>query len=156
MYGWRAFLLRCFGASIGRRCRIRRTVRVYYPWNLQLGDAAILGDEAEIYSLGLISIGPRAMISQQAYLCAGSHDYTHPDLPLLTPPISIGEEAWICARAFVGPGVIIGNGAVVAAAAVVVKDVPPWMIVGGNPAKIIKPRRLDPVPATPAPPSPPK
>jgi putative colanic acid biosynthesis acetyltransferase WcaF len=83
------------------------------------------------------------MISQQAYLCAGTHDYTKVDLPLITLPIDIGPEAWVCARAFVGPGVKIGEGAVVAACAVVVKDVRPWMIVGGNPAKEIKARQLE-------------
>jgi putative colanic acid biosynthesis acetyltransferase WcaF len=142
MNGWRAFLLRLFGARVGRQCIIRRTVRTYYPWNVTIGDMCILGDKAEIYSLGQITIGKGAMISQEAYLCAGTHDYTDVSLPLLTPPIEIGAEAWVCARAFVGPGVKVGEGAVVAACGVAVKDVAPWMIVGGNPAKVIKKREL--------------
>ncbi|HVS70573.1 MAG TPA: WcaF family extracellular polysaccharide biosynthesis acetyltransferase [Phycisphaerae bacterium] len=142
MNGWRAFLLRLFGARVGKRCIIRRTVRTYYPWNVTIGDMCIVGDRAEIYSLGKITIGKGAMISQEAYLCAGTHDYAEVSLPLLTPPIEIGAEAWICARAFVGPGVKIGEGAVVAACGVVVKDVEAWMMVGGNPAKVIKRREL--------------
>jgi putative colanic acid biosynthesis acetyltransferase WcaF len=142
MNGWRSLLLRCFGAKVGRRCIIRRTVRVYYPWQLTIGDMVIVGDQAEIYCLGRVTIGDQAMVSQQAYLCAGTHDYTRPDLPLVTLPIAIGKQAWVCARAFVGPGVVVGEGAVVAAGAVVVKDVAPWMIVGGNPAREIKRREM--------------
>jgi putative colanic acid biosynthesis acetyltransferase WcaF len=142
MNGWRSFLLRLFGARVGRRCIIRRTVRTYYPWNVVIGDMCIIGDKAELYSLGQITLGNGVMISQQAYLCAGTHDYTDISLPLMTPPIEIGAEAWICARAFVGPGVKIGKGAVVAACGVAVKDVEEWMIAGGNPAKAIKKREL--------------
>jgi len=142
MNGWRSFLLRSFGAKVGSRCIIRRTVRVYYPWQVTIGEMCIIGDRAELYSLGKITIGDRAMISQEAYLCAGTHDYADVSLPLLTPPIEIGTDAWICARAFVGPGVKVGQGAVVAACGVAVKDVEEWMIVGGNPAKPIKRREL--------------
>jgi putative colanic acid biosynthesis acetyltransferase WcaF len=142
MNGWRSMLLRMFGAKVGRRCIIRRTVRVYYPWNVRIGEMCILGDRAEFYSLGTITIGDRAMISQEAYLCAGTHDHTDLALPLLTPPVEIGADAWVCARAFIGPGVKVGAGALVAAGAVAAKDVEPWMIVGGNPAKPIKRREI--------------
>jgi putative colanic acid biosynthesis acetyltransferase WcaF len=142
MNGWRVFLLRLFGATVGQRCLIRRTVRTYYPWNVAIGSMVIIGDKVELYSLGRITIGNRAMISQEAYLCAGTHDYTEVTLPLVTLPVEIGPEAWICARAFVAPGVKIGEGAIVAACGVAVKDVPPWTIVGGNPAKVIKRREL--------------
>jgi len=141
--GWRAFLLRCFGAKIGRRCTIRRTSRVHYPWLLEMGDLACLGDEANAYNLGKITIGDRATISQEAYLCAGTHDFSKIDLPLITRPITIGGDVWVCARAFVGPGVTIGEGAVVGACAVVTKDVPPWKIVAGNRATVIGERRLE-------------
>jgi len=142
MSGWRSFLLRMFGAKVGKRCIIRRTVRVYYPWQVEIGDLVVIGDAANIYCLGKITIGDGAMISQEAYLCAGTHDYTDPALPLVTMPITIGKEAWICARAFVGPGVTVGDGAVLAACGVAVKDLPPWTIWGGNPAKLIKAREL--------------
>ena len=142
MSRWRSFLLRCFGARVGRHCIIRRTVRVYYPWNVSIGDLCILGDHATLYSLGKITLGNRAMFSQEAYLCAGTHDYTDIALPLVTLPVTLGADTWVCARAFVGPGVTIGEGAVVAACAVAVKNVTPWTIVGGNPAKFIKTRTL--------------
>ena len=142
MNKWRSFLLRLFGAKVGNKCIIRRTARVYYPWNVTIGDLSIIGDSAQLYSLGMITIGDRAMISQEAYICAGTHDYTDLSLPLITPPIDIGADAWICARGFIGPGVKVGAGAVVAAGAVVVKNVEPWAIVGGNPAKFIKKREI--------------
>ncbi len=140
MNGWRAFLLRLFGATVGRRCIIRRTVRIYYPWNLRMGDLCVIGDSANLYCLGKITLGDRVMVSQEAYLCAGTHDYMDAALPLLTPPITIGPDAWICARAFIAPGITVGEGGIVAACGVAVKDVAPWTIVGGNPAKLIKVR----------------
>jgi putative colanic acid biosynthesis acetyltransferase WcaF len=110
------------------------------PWNLNVADYAAIGDDALIYNLGLITIEARATISHRAHLCAGTHDYAKADFPLLRPPIAIGEQAWICADAFVGPGVTIGEGAIVGACAVAVKDVAPWTIVAGNPAKFAKRR----------------
>jgi putative colanic acid biosynthesis acetyltransferase WcaF len=141
MSGWRCFLLRLFGAQTGTRCIIRRTVRTYYPWNLRVGDMCVIGDEVRLYCLGTVTIGSCAMISQEAYLCAGTHDYADPSLPLLTPPVQVNAHAWVCARAFIGPGVTVGEGAIVAACGVAVKDVAPWTIVGGNPAKFIGPRK---------------
>ncbi len=141
--GWRAMLLRLFGARIGRQCLIRRTVKIYYPWLLEMGDLVIVGDSANIYCLGKITLSDRCMVSQEAYLCAGTHDYTRLDLPLIRVPIHIGSDAWICARAFIGPGVTVGEGAVVGACAVVMKDVAAWMIVAGNPAVAVKSRELN-------------
>lgn len=137
---WRAVLLRLFGAKIGHRCTIRRTSKVYYPWLLEMGDLSSLGDETEVYNLGRVRIGHRTTISQQAYLCAGTHDYTQINMPLVTMPIIVGDDAWICARAFVGPGVNVGDGAILGACAVAVKDVPPWTIATGNPARVAKGR----------------
>lgn len=139
-FGWRRFLLRCFGANIGRQVHIYRTVMISIPWNLEVEDYAAIGDHAFIYNLGHISIGARATISHRAHLCAGTHDYTKADFPLLRPPIRIREQAWVCADAFVGPGVTVGAGAIVAARAVAIKDVAPWTIVAGNPARVIKER----------------
>ena len=136
----RARLLRLFGAKVGRGCIIRRTVGVYYPWNLEIGDRCVLGDRATIYNLAPIQLGDGAVVSQEAYLCAGTHDYTRRSFPLVVRPIHLGSQSWVCARAFVGPGTNVGEGAVVAASAVVVRDVPNWTIVGGNPARTIKSR----------------
>ncbi|MDB5356506.1 MAG: Colanic acid biosynthesis acetyltransferase WcaF [Phycisphaerales bacterium] len=139
-YAWRRWLLRCFGAKIGDNVRVRPTCRVEIPWNLEIGDNAAVGDHAILYSLGSIRIGRFAVVSQYAHLCAGTHDYTDPSFPLIRPPITIGDEAWIAADAFVGPGVTVGRRAVVGARATVVRDVPPDHIVVGNPARCIKRR----------------
>jgi putative colanic acid biosynthesis acetyltransferase WcaF len=142
LFGWRRVLLRWFGARIGRDAHVYPSARIYLPWNLTLGDQASIGEWALIYNLGPVSIGERATISHRAHLCAGTHDYRDPTLPLLRLPIEIGAQAWICADAFVGPGRRVGEGAIVGAAAVVVQDVAPWQIVAGNPARVIKARVL--------------
>jgi putative colanic acid biosynthesis acetyltransferase WcaF len=143
-FAWRRWLLRRLGARIGRQVHIHNTVRIQHPWLLEVDDYAAVGDRALIYNLGKVSIGARATISQQVHLCAGSHDYTQPDMPLKKQPIIVGNDAWICADAFVGPGVVVGEGAVVGARAAVFEDVPSWSIVGGNPARLIKRRELKP------------
>lgn len=141
-FGWRRFVLRCFGAKVGREVHLYPSTRIYFPWNLTIGDWSAIGEEAFIYNLGPITIGEKATISHRAHLCAGTHDYRQSDLPLLKPPIEIGDQAWICADAFVGPGVTVGQGAVVGARAVVTKNVEPWTVVAGNPARMIKRREL--------------
>ena len=140
MFGWRRFLLRCFGARIGCHVHVYRTARIEQPWNLAVGDWSAIGEEARIYDLGKVTLGQRVTISQYAHLCAGTHDHTDPRLPLIRTPITIGDDAWICADAFVGPGVTVGEGAVVGARAVAVKDGPPWKVVAGNPARVVKDR----------------
>lgn len=139
-YSVRSTLLRVFGARIGAHVRVRPSVRIEQPWNLSIEANSAVGDRAVLYCLGPVTIGRNVSISQQAHLCAGTHDYTKSDLPLLRPPITISDEAWVAADAFVGPGVTVGEGAVVGARAVVVKDVAAWTIVAGNPARAIKAR----------------
>jgi putative colanic acid biosynthesis acetyltransferase WcaF len=139
-FAWRRALLRCFGASVGRHVHFYPSSRIYFPWNLTVGDWSAIGEDAFIYNLGSVTLGQSTTISHRAHLCAGTHDYTQPDLPLLKPPIVIRDSAWVCADAFIGPGVTVGEGAVVAARAVVVRDVAPWTIVAGNPASFIKQR----------------
>jgi len=141
-YFWRRWLLRRFGSQIGGHVHIHNTANIQYPWLLEVGEFTAIGEHAIIYNLGPIKIGQRATISQYAYLCAGSHDYTRAEMPLEREPIEVGNDAWICAQAFVGPGVVVGEGAVVGARAAVFNDVSPWSIVGGNPAKSIKKREL--------------
>lgn len=141
-FGWRRFILRCFGARIGREVHIYPSARIYFPWNLVVGDWSAIGEDAFIYNLGKVTLGEKVTVSQRAHLCAGTHDYTDPAMPLLKPPIAVADQVWICADAFVGPDVAVGQGAVVAARAVVVKDVEPWTIVAGNPARVIKRREL--------------
>ncbi len=143
MYRFRASLLRAFGAKLGRGVRLRRTVHIEIPWHLDLGDGVSIGDRATLYALGPIRIGDRSFISQNAHLCAGTHDYRSPSYPLIRSPITIGSDCWIAADAFIGPGITVGNGALVAARAVVVKDVREWMIVAGNPATERKEREFE-------------
>lgn len=139
MWGVRRAMLRIFGATIGQGAHIYPTVKIEIPWNVRLGRDCAVGDCAILYSLGVISIGDRCTISQGAHLCAGTHDIADPARRLLKPPINVGNDAWVCADAFIGPDVTIGNGAIVGARAVVMRDVPASVIVAGNPAREIRP-----------------
>lgn len=142
LWAWRSYLLRLFGARIGRRAHVAPTVRIAIPWNLSIGDDASVGDKVILYNLGSIHIGATATISQNAHICAGTHDYKRPDFPLLKQPIFIEQGAWICADAFVGPNITIGEFAIVGARAVVTRNVEASAIVAGNPARIIKVRQI--------------
>ncbi len=142
LFGWRRFVLRCFGAQVGRNVHIYPSVRIEIPWNLSIGDESSLGENVLVYSLGPVTIAARTTVSHNAHLCAGSHDYRDPGLTLLRLPITIGADAWICAQSFIGPGVVIGDGAVVGACAVVMQAVEPWAVVAGNPAEFVKNRVL--------------
>ena len=141
-FGWRRFILRCFGAKIGANVNTYPSTWIYFPWNFTAGDWSALGEEAFIYNLGPVILGEKVTVSHRAQVCAGTHDYTLPNLPLLKPAVNIGDQVWICANAFVGPGVTVGEGAIIGAGSVVTKNVAPWSIVAGNPAKFIKKRIL--------------
>lgn len=142
VYGWRNFLLRLLGAKIGHHVHIHPRARIYFPWNFDVGAESALAEDVLIYNLGPVTLGTQVTISHGAQLCAGSHDHRRPDMPLLKSPVRIGDGAWICTQAYVGPGVSIGAGAVVGARAVVVSDVPAWTIVAGNPSRKIGDRTL--------------
>jgi putative colanic acid biosynthesis acetyltransferase WcaF len=137
VYALKGWLLRCFGASIGQRVVIKPHVRIKHPWHLKVGDHCWIGEEAWIDNLAEVKLGPDVCLSQGVYLCTGSHDHERPTFDLIVRPIAIESEAWIAARATLLPGVTVGRGAVVAAGAVVTKDVPTMMIVGGSPARMI-------------------
>jgi putative colanic acid biosynthesis acetyltransferase WcaF len=137
LWAWRKMILRAFGARIGAQAHIYPTVTITIPWNLDIGDYATVGDRAILYALGPIRIGQRSTISQGAHLCAGTHNYRDPTMPLLKLPIEIGDDVWICADTFIGPGTRVGDRAIVGARAVVVKDVPADVLVAGNPARVI-------------------
>jgi len=141
-YPLRASLLRLFGARIGRGVRLRPSVHVEIPWNIDLADNVVVGDHAILYSLGTITVGPRTVISQYAHLCAGTHDFADRRFRLIRDPIVIGRDAWIGADAFIGPNVRVGEFAVVGARASVYKNLDPGMVYAGNPAKPIKKRQL--------------
>ena len=137
-WGWRRFMLRCFGGRIGRDVHIYPSVRIAVPWNLDIGDQSAIGDHAILYSLGLVRLGRQVTLSQHAHICAGTHDHTKPDMPLVKAPVTIGDGVWICADAFIGPGVQIGAEAIVGARCVVMKDVEPAAIMIGNPARLLR------------------
>ena len=136
----RTLLLRLFGAKSALHVLIARSAKVEMPWALSVGEYSTLGPRVILYNIGGLEIGDHTIVSQDAYICGGTHDYQDPTFPLVRKPIRIGHHVWIGAGAFIGPGVTIGDGAVIGARAVVVGDVPPWMVVAGNPARIIKPR----------------
>jgi len=140
LYGWRRFLLRLFGAHVGKGVLIRPSVTVTYPWKLNIGDWSWVGDRVTLYTLGEIAIGENAVVSQHSYLCTGSHDYTRPSFDIYAKPIRVESEVWVAAHVFIGPGVTIGRGAVVGACSVVFKDVPPMVICAGNPLRVLRTR----------------
>lgn len=139
-HGWRRAVLRLFGAKVGRQARVAASAHILMPWNVEIGELAAIGPEVFVYSLGKVRIGRRATVSYRSHICAGTHDFSDPAIPLLKPPVTVEDDAWIGTEAFIGPGVTIGAGAMVAARAVVVKDVEPNTLVGGHPARVIGPR----------------
>ena len=141
-HAWRRFLLRMFGATIGNGAHPHASCRISEPWKLTMGDHSCMGPHVVCYCGGGVQIGAHSTVSQYAHLCTSSHDYEHPHMPQTFAPIVIEDQAWIAADAFVGPGVTIRQGAVVGARAAVFKDVEPWTVVGGNPAKFIKKREI--------------
>ena len=118
------------------------SARIYAPFNLEICDGACIGPFTNVYNLGQLVLKDRCVISQETMICGGTHDLTSKLFPLLVGDTEIGEDAFIGARALILPGVNLGEGAVVGAGAVVTKDVEPWTVVGGNPAKVIKKREL--------------
>ena len=141
--GLRPAILKLFGASIPLGMLISEDVRVYFPWALTTGRHVAIGPRVDFYNLGGVRLGDRVVISQDAYLCGGTHDYTDPRYALVRREIVIEDDVWIGAGAFIGPGVTVGRGAVVGARAVVMQDVPAWKVVAGNPARVIKDRVLN-------------
>ena len=137
---WRLFWLRMFGAKIEGTPFVHQRARIEIPWHLTLCDRACLGDRANAYSLGEIEIGAGATVAQEVYLSSGTHDFTSPEIPLMTGKITIGADAFIGARAFVMPGITIGERSVVGACSVVTKDVPPYCFAAGNPCRVLRPR----------------
>lgn len=141
LHGWRRFLLRCFGAKIASDAKPYPSASIWAPWNLEMGESSTLGDHVDCYSVATVRIGAFASVSQRAYLCTASRDIDDPARTLLTAPILIGDYAWVAAEAYVGPGVTVRDGGVVAVRGVAIRDVPPWTVVGGNPASVIRQRK---------------
>lgn len=140
-HAWRSFLLRLFGAKVGPNCHFYPGSKVWAPWNLICAGHVAAGDGAEIYNPAPITFGSHAIISQGAYVCGATHDFDDPDFPLLAYSMQIGAYAWICARACVGPGVNVGEGAVLGLASVASRDLEPWAVYAGSPAVRVKERK---------------
>ena len=140
MYGWRRWLLRLFGAKIGRNVIIRPTVVVTYPWKVSVGENSMIGDNVNIYSLGEIDIGSNVVISQKSYLASASHEYDKIDFPIWSKKITIKDGCWLATDVYIGPGVTIGKNTVVGARSSVFKDLPSNKVCLGSPAKEIKDR----------------
>jgi putative colanic acid biosynthesis acetyltransferase WcaF len=143
LHAWRSFLLRCFGAKVGRGVHVYPGVKIWAPWNLDLADECGIASGAILYSQGQITIGRRTVVSQGAHLVTGTHDYSDAGFPLITKPIHIGDYAWVATEVFIHPGVTIGTGCVIGARAVVNKDMPAWMVCAGHPCKPLKSRQLN-------------
>lgn len=137
---WKRFLLRLFGAKLSDTVSVYASANIFMPWNLVMKDYSCIGPEVNCYNAAPVLLGSNTVVSQRAYLCTASHDITKPTHPQIEMPIIIEDRAWVAAEAFVGPGVTVGEGAVVGARGCVFKDVEPWTVVGGNPAKFIKKR----------------
>jgi len=132
-------VLRCFGAKVGSGVVIRSRVNITFPWRFECGDHVWIGDEVMILSLDRVVLGSHVCLSQRAFLCTGSHDYTKASFDLITRPIVMGDGCWVGAQAFIGPGVVLRENTVCAAGSVVVKSAGPNELIGGNPAKVIRP-----------------
>lgn len=137
-FAWRRLLLRVFGARLGKNVRIYASAEVFLPANLTLGDNVVVGPKVDLYCVDDIFVEENAILSQRCELCTGTHDYSKPDMPLVTKSIKVCRGAWVCAGAFIGPGVTVERDSVVGARAVVFKDVEHGTIVAGNPAKFVK------------------
>jgi putative colanic acid biosynthesis acetyltransferase WcaF len=141
LHAWRAWVLRCCGAKLGRNCHIYPRAKIWAPWNLQCGDVVAIADDADIYNPWPITLGSNSTISQQAFLCSASHDIDDHNFPMIGAPIHIHDYAWVCARATVLAGVTLHAGAVLALASVATRDLDAWSLYAGVPARLVRRRR---------------
>ena len=138
----RRLILRAFGARIGERVLIKPGVRIKFPWRLEIGDDSWIGEDVWIDNLGLVQIGANCSVSQGAYICTGSHDWGTSKFDLLVKPVRIANSAWIASQSIIGPGISVGEGAVLSLGSVTTSDLAPWCIYQGVPATLVKRRVL--------------
>ncbi|UCD74934.1 MAG: hypothetical protein JSV91_14245 [Phycisphaerales bacterium] len=137
---WRNWLLRLFGAKLHPTARVYPRARIWAPWNLQMAEYATIGEDVDVYCPRKLRIGANSVVSQYSYLCGATHDFEKPNRPLVPLPITIGTDVWLAADVFVAPGVTIGDGAVVGARSSVFKDLEPWKVYMGSPARPVRDR----------------
>jgi len=140
LHAWRSFLLRLFGARMGRGCHFYPGSKVWAPWNLVCADQVTAADGAEIYNPAPVTLGSHVILSQDAYVCGATHDYNDPAFPLIAYAMTFGAYAWVCARASVAPGVNLGEGAVLGLGSVATHDLDPWAVYAGVPAVKVRDR----------------
>ena len=140
LHAWRRLVLRAFGARVGRGARVHASVAIWLPHNLELGELVLIGPGARLYNQGTIKIGAWSVISQRAHLCASTHRIDDPEFQLECRPIVVGERCWVAAEAFVGPGVTMGDGAVLAARGALFENAEEDGIYRGNPAALVRQR----------------
>jgi putative colanic acid biosynthesis acetyltransferase WcaF len=148
MSPWRVFLLNMFGAKVSKQAAVAASARIWLPSHLEVGPQSTLGPEVDCYNMAMITIGARTIISQRAFLCAGTHDINDQNFQLTTEPIIIGDDVWIAAEAFIAPGVRVGNGCVLGARACAFAELNAWTVYRGNPAVPLKPRAFRASPET--------
>ena len=146
LHSWRAGLLRLFGAKLGAKCHFYPKGRIWAPWNLHCEDRVSLADDAELYNPSLFFLGSHAIVSQGAYVCGATHTYNDPDFPLVSAPMRLEAYSWVCARAIVSPGVNVGVGAILGLGAIATRDLEPFGVYAGVPAKKVKERERVSVP----------
>lgn len=139
-WAWRRLLLRLFGARIAGRVRVYPSARIWLPRHLAMESGSTIGPCVECYNIARVEIGRGALVSQRAFLCTGDHDHRDPAFQLIASPIVLGSESWIAAEAFVGPGVKVGQGAVLAARGAAAETLPNWTVWAGNPARKVADR----------------
>ncbi len=147
LHRWRAMLLRAFGAQLAANARVHGSARIWYPPNLIMEENALIGQRVICYAVAPIRICSDAIVSQGAHLCTGSHALNDPCFQLEARPITIGANAWVAAEAFVGPGVVLEEGAVLGARGVAFRNVPAWTIFAGNPARFLRERERFTIPS---------
>lgn len=143
LHGYRNRLLRAFGARLHPSARVYPGARIWAPWNLRMREHACIGDDVDVYCVAPVTIGSRSTVSQYCYLCSATHDFERPHHPLVTAAITLGDNVWLAADVFVGPGVTVGDGTVVGARSSVFGDLPRWVVAVGSPARAVRERRLE-------------
>lgn len=142
LHSWRRLVLRAFGAKVGRGARVYGSVSIWMPQHLELGENALIGPGVRLYNQGHIRIGAWTVVSQRAHICASSHDISDPHFQLLLRPVVIGDRCWVAAEAFVGPGVTMGDRAVLAARGALFGKAAADSVYTGNPAYFMKARQM--------------
>lgn len=140
---WRIFVLKIFGAKIDKGSVIYPSVRIWLPYNLVVGKRSCIGPNVFCYNPQPITIGNKVTVSQNTYLCGGSHDINDLALGFISAPIVIKDFSWICANCFIMMGTTIEEGCIIGATSSLYKSTEPWNVYGGNPARLLKKRSIE-------------